>query len=112
MPGEDEDSFPVLSDRHNIVVIADEAHRTQYGFEARLRIIKPFVGRVSDSVTRQQADEVSGYATLTRPTHDVAAANDAQALLAAEPTSTVGRPRPLLAVYSFRALRSALAMPM
>jgi type I restriction enzyme R subunit len=26
--------FPVLSDRHNIVVIADEAHRTQYGFEA------------------------------------------------------------------------------
>jgi type I restriction enzyme R subunit len=34
MPGEDEDTFPVLSDRHNIVVIADEAHRTQYGFEA------------------------------------------------------------------------------
>jgi type I restriction enzyme R subunit len=26
--------FPVLSERHNIVVIADEAHRTQYGFEA------------------------------------------------------------------------------
>ena len=37
MPGEDEDSFPVLSDRHNIVVIADEAHRTQYGFEAKLK---------------------------------------------------------------------------
>ena len=37
MPGEDEDSFPVLSDRHNIVVIADEAHRTQYGFEAQLK---------------------------------------------------------------------------
>lgn len=35
-PGEDEDSFPVLSDRRNIVVICDEAHRTQYGFEARL----------------------------------------------------------------------------
>ena len=34
MPGEDEDSFPILSNRHNIVVIADEAHRTQYGFEA------------------------------------------------------------------------------
>ncbi len=28
MPGEDEDTFPVLSDRSNIVVIADEAHRT------------------------------------------------------------------------------------
>lgn len=40
MPGEDEDSFPVLSDRHNIVVIADEAHRTQYGFEAKLKSVR------------------------------------------------------------------------
>lgn len=40
MPGEDEDSYPVLSDRHNIVVIADEAHRTQYGFEAKLKTRK------------------------------------------------------------------------
>lgn len=40
MPGEDEDSFPVLSERHNIVVIADEAHRTQYGFEAKLKSIR------------------------------------------------------------------------
>jgi type I restriction enzyme R subunit len=37
MPGEDEDFFPVLSERSNIVVIADEAHRTQYGFEAKLK---------------------------------------------------------------------------
>ncbi|RJG01997.1 type I restriction endonuclease subunit R [Noviherbaspirillum sedimenti] len=37
MPGEDEDTFPVLSDRSNIVVIADEAHRTQYGFEAKFK---------------------------------------------------------------------------
>jgi type I restriction enzyme R subunit len=37
MPGEDEDSFPVLSARSNIVVIADEAHRTQYGFSAQLK---------------------------------------------------------------------------
>ncbi|HDZ54854.1 MAG TPA: type I restriction endonuclease subunit R [Pseudomonas xinjiangensis] len=37
MPGADEDSFPVLSDRSNIVVIADEAHRTQYGFSAQLK---------------------------------------------------------------------------
>ena len=41
MPGEDEDVFPVLSSRHNIVVIADEAHRTQYGFEAKLKTRKP-----------------------------------------------------------------------
>ena len=37
MPGEDEDTFPMLSDRRNIVVIADEAHRTQYGFGATLK---------------------------------------------------------------------------
>lgn len=40
MPGEDEDTFPMLSDRHNIVVIADEAHRTQYGFEAKLKTVR------------------------------------------------------------------------
>jgi type I restriction enzyme R subunit len=40
MPGEDEDTFPLLSDRHNIVVMADEAHRTQYGFEAKLKTPK------------------------------------------------------------------------
>ena len=39
-PGEDEDSFPVLSDRHNIVVICDEAHRSQYGFQASLPKLK------------------------------------------------------------------------
>lgn len=57
MPGEDEDHFPVLSDRHNIVVIADEAHRTQYGFEAKLKTVKN-VGRVSGSVTRQDGIEL------------------------------------------------------
>lgn len=36
MPGEDEDAFPVLSTRSNIVVICDEAHRSQYGFSAKL----------------------------------------------------------------------------
>ena len=40
MPGEDEDVFPVLSSRRNIVVIADEAHRTQYGFEAKLKNVR------------------------------------------------------------------------
>jgi type I restriction enzyme, R subunit len=32
----EENHFPVLSDRDNIVVIADEAHRSQYGFDAML----------------------------------------------------------------------------
>lgn len=30
------DSFPLLSDRRNIVVIADESHRSQYGFDAKV----------------------------------------------------------------------------
>ena len=32
--------FEQLSDRRNIIVLADEAHRTQYGFEAKTRFIK------------------------------------------------------------------------
>ncbi|HVE80858.1 MAG TPA: type I restriction endonuclease subunit R [Candidatus Dormibacteraeota bacterium] len=36
-PGEDNDKMPVLSDRNNIIVIADEAHRSQYGLKARIR---------------------------------------------------------------------------
>lgn len=31
-PGEDGDTNPVLTDRRNVVVVADEAHRSQYGF--------------------------------------------------------------------------------
>ncbi len=32
----DEEFFPTLTDRKNIVVICDEAHRTQYGFKGRI----------------------------------------------------------------------------
>jgi len=32
MPDESGDTFPLLSDRRNIIVIADEAHRSQYDF--------------------------------------------------------------------------------
>ncbi|MDU6112085.1 MAG: type I restriction endonuclease subunit R [Winkia neuii] len=35
-PGEDGDVNPVLTDRRNVVVVADEAHRSQYGFEETL----------------------------------------------------------------------------
>lgn len=58
MPGEDEDSFPVLSDRANIVVIADEAHRTQYGFSASLKA----PGKVTEGAARYQV----GYAQHLR----------------------------------------------
>lgn len=53
-PGADEDTFPTLSERHNIVVIADEAHRTQYGFEARLRERKqPAAANVAQEASAQ-----------------------------------------------------------
>lgn len=39
-PTDGTSKFDMLSDRHNIVVIADEAHRTQYGFDAKLHDIK------------------------------------------------------------------------
>ncbi|WP_336988047.1 type I restriction endonuclease subunit R [Aeromonas hydrophila] len=58
MPGEDEDTFPVLSDRANIVVIADEAHRTQYGFSASLKA----PGTVAEGAARYQV----GYAQHLR----------------------------------------------
>jgi type I restriction enzyme R subunit len=35
-PADGEEVFPLLSDRNNIVVMADEAHRSQYGFRAVL----------------------------------------------------------------------------
>lgn len=34
---EEESGHPVLNDRHNIVVISDEAHRSQYGLKATLK---------------------------------------------------------------------------
>ncbi len=36
LPEEQGEKFPLLSDRRNIVVIADEAHRSQYGFGAKM----------------------------------------------------------------------------
>lgn len=40
MPGDNEDTFYLRSDRHNRVAIADAAHRTQYGFEAKPKVLK------------------------------------------------------------------------
>ncbi|MFT3746139.1 MAG: type I restriction endonuclease subunit R [Pyrinomonadaceae bacterium] len=37
LPADGGSTYDLLSDRKNIVVIADEAHRTQYGFEAEVR---------------------------------------------------------------------------
>ncbi len=37
LPADNKPEYDLLSDRRNIIVIADEAHRTQYGFEASLK---------------------------------------------------------------------------
>lgn len=39
-PDDGSSSFDMLSARRNIIVIADEAHRTQYGFEAKIKNAK------------------------------------------------------------------------
>ena len=66
MPGEDEDAYPLLSDRNNIVVIADEAHRTQYGFEAKLRTVRqrplPPAATVLTTGTGEPAAVHAGFA--------------------------------------------------
>jgi type I restriction enzyme R subunit len=36
VPGEDEDHYPSLTERDNVVVLCDEAHRSQYGLGARI----------------------------------------------------------------------------
>ena len=74
MPGEDEDSFPMLSDRQNIVVIADEAHRTQYGFEAKLKARKVPQAQVDTaqtdikSIATGDGVPTSHHASLVPPT--------------------------------------------
>jgi len=61
MPGEDEDVFPLLSDRSNIVVIADEAHRTQYGFEAKLKTFKAPKSSANDDQALRVAEPMARY---------------------------------------------------
>ncbi|NOR42342.1 MAG: HsdR family type I site-specific deoxyribonuclease, partial [Gammaproteobacteria bacterium] len=48
-PFEKEDGHPILNDRHNIVVISDEAHRSQYGQKGRFIDVKDKDGNVTGS---------------------------------------------------------------
>lgn len=65
-PGADEDIFPVLSDRHNIVVIADEAHRTQYGFDAKLKEVKLQENKIAEASAQYITKYQVGYAQHLR----------------------------------------------
>lgn len=44
LPEDAAGKYEQLSDRRNIIVIADEAHRTQYGFEAKTKYVKDEFG--------------------------------------------------------------------
>ena len=50
-PGEGETLYPKLSDRRNIIVIADEAHRSQYGDKAKTIYIKDKEGNAIGTKT-------------------------------------------------------------
>ncbi|WP_313451360.1 type I restriction endonuclease subunit R [Brevibacterium casei] len=59
-PGEDGDSNPVLTDRRNVVVIADEAHRSQYGFSETL----DKNGRLKSGLAKHMRDALPGATYL------------------------------------------------
>lgn len=89
MPGEDEDSFPMLSDRSNIVVIADEAHRTQYGFEAKLKTVKQRPGSsITATVLTTGSGKTPSHKAEFVPTVDRYQVGYAQHLRDALPNAT------------------------
>jgi type I restriction enzyme R subunit len=51
-PFDEEDTYPTLSERKNIVVITDEAHRSQYGFSAKTKYITDKEGNEIGTQTR------------------------------------------------------------
>jgi type I restriction enzyme R subunit len=52
-PGEDGDTNPVLTDRRNVVVVADEAHRSQYGFT---QTVDPKTGQLKSGLAKHLRD--------------------------------------------------------
>ena len=52
-PGEDGDTNPVLTDRRNVVVVADEAHRSQYGFG---QTVDPITGQLKSGLAKHLRD--------------------------------------------------------
>jgi type I restriction enzyme R subunit len=59
-PGEDNDRNPVLTDRRNVVVVADEAHRSQYGFGETL----DSEGRLKAGLAQHLRDALPGATFL------------------------------------------------
>jgi len=72
-----EEQHPVLSTRENVIVIADECHRTQYGlidgFASNLRRALPkasFIGFTGTPVDKKDADTVSVFGEVIH-TYDI-----------------------------------------
>lgn len=68
MPEEKGDTYPTLSDRHNIVVVADEAHRSQYdfidGYARHMRDALPnasFIGFTGTPIEKEDANTRSVF---------------------------------------------------
>ncbi|NPD86029.1 type I restriction endonuclease subunit R [Lentimicrobium sp. L6] len=68
MPEEKGDTYPTLSERHNIVVVADEAHRSQYdfidGFARHMRDALPnasFIGFTGTPIEKEDANTRSVF---------------------------------------------------
>ncbi len=59
-PGEDGDESPLLTDRNNVIVIADEAHRSQYGFSEYL----DSSGRIRAGLAKHLRDALPGATYL------------------------------------------------
>lgn len=59
-----ESAFPTLTDRRNIVVIADEAHRTQYGFGSRVSVKDDAAALTSGGHAQHLRDALPGAAFI------------------------------------------------
>jgi type I restriction enzyme R subunit len=84
---EGETRHPILSERHNILVMADEAHRTQYnlldGFAASLRQALPnasYIGFTGTPIDQEDANTVQLFGDLIH-TYDMQQAREDKAVL-------------------------------
>jgi type I restriction enzyme R subunit len=84
---EDETKHPVLSERRNIIVIADEAHRTQYGlldgFAYHLRQALPkasFIGFTGTPVDLEDRDTQAVFGNIIH-TYDIPQAQEDNAIV-------------------------------
>lgn len=65
VPGQHEDDMPVLSERENVIVISDEAHRSQYAeFARNLRKALPNATRIGFTGTPIETDRKSTSLTF------------------------------------------------